>query len=86
MKKKFNNRHEFNEWVNRHILDEPVIPKFNETPNPNQYPCIMTYEFIENTGGMTEDEYEKYEELKEQGYEDDVIEKLIYDFVYQNDF
>ena len=86
MKKKFNDEVEFNDWVYRNMDDEPIIPEYGEMPEPNEYPCIMIYEFIDNPCLDNGDEEDIYDELKEQGYDDEDIQKLCYEFVYPSDF
>lgn len=85
MKQKFENKQQFNDWVNKYLTDEPIVIEYGEIPEPNEYPCIMTYEFIDYTC-IGEDEEEIYEKIKEQGYEDDEIKLLYYEFIYPSDF
>ena len=84
-KRKFNNENEWKMWVDRNLTDEPVIFNYGEAPVPNEFPCIMISEFIENPC-TTEETEDQYYELIAQGYESYEIQMFFYDFVYPSDF
>ena len=85
MKVKFNNENEFKEWVNDNI-GEGVIIAFGEIDTPDEFPCIMTYDFIQHPHLDCADDEEQFDHWIEEGYDSDDIEKFEYDFIYKSDF
>ena len=85
MKVKFNNEQEFKQWVKTNIIGGVIIA-FGEMETPDEFPCIMTYDFISNPHLECEDDEEQFHKLIEEGYYGDEIEKLEYDFIYPSDF
>lgn len=83
--RKFENEQEFNEWKERNLIGG-IIFEFGEFDSPMMYPCIIVYEFIEKPYIYGADEDEQYDNLREEGYDRDDIEKLIYHYVYPTDF
>lgn len=82
---KFNNETEFNAWVENNLADYGVIGR-NDVDAPHNYPCIMVYDFIEQPFCDCESDEEEFDELIEEGYESDEIEKFIYHFVDMTHF
>jgi hypothetical protein len=81
---RFENETEFNEWVENHLTDLPVIGR--DVESPSNYPCVMVYDFLENPYTETYDEEVEFDELIEEGHYSDEIEKFIYHFVDLMDF
>ena len=81
----FNKEQEVNNWCGTH-LDGAIIYEFGEFDYPLMYPCIMVYEFIEYPYIYSAVEDEQYNKLREEGYDRDDIEKLVYHYVYPTNF
>ena len=82
---KFDNVQEFNTWRDKN-LNGGIIFEFGEFDDPIMYPCIMVYEFIEQPYIYGSDEDEQFNELIEEGYDSEDIEKLVYHYIYPTDF
>lgn len=80
-----NNETEFKDWYKNNIENYTLIFEFGEPDLPEEYPCIIVYEYVDPS---TTNSYEEvqFDELIEQGYYSDEIEKFIYHYVYPNDF
>ena len=84
---KFNNEKDLFTWIKDHLTNTAtIIDGDKEISNPDNYPCVMTYNFIENPVLNCEEDEEQYYDLIAQGYEEHEIDKLYYDFVYPYDF
>lgn len=84
--RKFDNVNEFNEWRKSNVDGYPLIFEFGEFDEPTMYPCIVVYDTIEQPYTNCSVEDEQYDELREDGYDSDDIEKFIYHYVYPTDF
>lgn len=82
---KFDNVQEFNTWTDKN-LNGGIIFEFGVFDDPIMYPCIMVYAFIEQPYVYGSDEDEQYDELIEEGYDSEDIEKLVYKYIYPTDF
>lgn len=82
---KFNNESDFQTWYQNTIENSILIFEFGEPDLPEEYPCIIVYEYVDPS---TTNSYEEvqFNELIEQGYYSDEIEKFIYHYVYPSDF
>jgi hypothetical protein len=80
-----NNETEFKDWYERNIENSILIFEFGAPEPPTEYPCIVVYEYIDPST-TTQSEEEEFDELLEQGYCSDEIEKFIYHYVYPSDF
>lgn len=84
---KFNNKDEFDHWYDEQVADNPVIIEWGEQLDPpEEYPCIMAFNFEERPFIGDEDEYEAFEKLVDDGYETDDIVRLTYAYIYPSHF
>jgi hypothetical protein len=80
-----NNQSDFQNWYQNTIENSILIFEFGEPEPPTEYPCIIIYDYTDPST-TTQSEEEEFDELLEQGYCSDEIEKFIYHYVYQSDF
>lgn len=82
---KFNNESDFQTWYQNTIENSILIFEFGEPEPPTEYPCIIIYDYTDPST-TTQSEEEEFNNLLEQGYYSDEIEKFIYHYVYPSDF
>jgi hypothetical protein len=80
-----NNETEFKDWYQNNIENYILIFEFGAPEPPTEYPCIVVYDYIDPST-TTQSEEEEFDDLLEQGYYSDEIEKFIYHYVYPSDF
>ena len=80
-----NNETEFKDWYKTTIENSILIFEFGEPEPPTEYPCIVVYEYTDPST-TTQSEEEEFNDLLEQGYYSDEIEKFLYHYVYPSDF
>ena len=87
MIQKFNNKDEFDHWYAHRIAIVPVIIQYGEQLDPpEEYPCIMSFNFEEHPFIDDEDEEAAFDKLWEDGYDTDDIVRLTYDYIYPSHF
>ena len=84
--RRFNNESEFNAWKVKYVDCGGIIFEFGEFDSPMMYPCIMVYEFVEQPYCNNSDMDEQFMKLRNEGYDSDEIELLMYHYIYPTDF
>jgi hypothetical protein len=83
--RRFENVNEFKDWSATN-LNGAIIYEYGEFDTPMMYPCIMVYEFIEQPYCNCADDFEQFDNLRNEDYDSEDIEKLIYHYIYPTDF
>lgn len=84
---KFNNKDEFDHWYDGRVVDDPVVIEYGEQLDPpEEYPCIMAFNFEEHPFIDNDGEVEAFDKLWEDGYDTDEIVRLTYAYIYPSDF
>ena len=84
---KFNNKDEFDHWYDGRVVDDPVVIEYGEQLDPpEEYPCIMAFNFEKHPFIDNDGEVEAFDKLWEDGYDTDEIVRLTYAYIYPSDF